>query len=193
MGIVGAALRGRPFLFARSVAASGRGRPRSAAPTIPPNLAGAALTGLPVDLHDKIQSMRKTAIIIALLIAGLATPVHGKSLTNDQPAPLHRASKPKAHAARINCLPPGTNLNEVVSYGSKGNVTVQKKLAQLQARCRNRKLVDAKGREIRFHRPSCWGNPPADYMEIQQRENEELVNLRKTYTVIVFGCNPLIQ
>jgi len=29
-------------------------------------------------------------------------------------------------------------------------MTVEKKLAQLKARCRNRKLVDSKGREIRF-------------------------------------------
>ncbi|MEA2204635.1 MAG: hypothetical protein QOE77_1411 [Blastocatellia bacterium] len=138
--------------------------------------------------------MRKTAIVIALVLLGLATPAYGKSWINDQPA-LHRTSKPKTHSTRINCLPPGTGLNEVVSYGSNGhgNVTVQTKLAQLKARCRNRKLIDAKGREIRFHRPSCWGNPPADYLEIQQRENEELLKLQKTYTVIVFGCNPSIQ
>ncbi|HET7157868.1 MAG TPA: hypothetical protein VFI62_02660, partial [Burkholderiales bacterium] len=68
-----------------------------------------------------------------------------------------------------------------------------KKLAQLKARCRKGKLVDEKGREIRFFRPSCWGNPPADYADIQQRENEDLEKLRKQYTVIVFGCNPMIQ
>jgi hypothetical protein len=138
--------------------------------------------------------MRRTAIIIALVIAGLATPVDGRAI-KDQPDGSRHTQRPKAHSTRINCLPPEITLNEVVSYGAngQGNVTVQKKLAQLKARCRNRKLVDAKGREIRFHRPSCWGNPPADYMEIQQRETEELVNLRKTYTVIVFGCNPLIQ
>jgi hypothetical protein len=138
--------------------------------------------------------MRETVIIIALVIAGLATPVHSRSIKN-QPDGSHRTQRPKAPSTQINCLPPGTGLNEVVSYGSngRGNVTVQKKLAQLKARCRNRKLIDAKGREIRFHRPSCWGNPPAEYLEIQQRENNELLRLRKTYTVIMFGCNPLIQ
>jgi len=82
-----------------------------------------------------------------------------------------------------------------VSYGAneRSNITVEKRLAQLKARCRNRKLLDAKGREIRFHRPSCWGNPPADYQEIQQQEAEELLKLQKRYTVIVFGCNPMIQ
>jgi hypothetical protein len=138
--------------------------------------------------------MRKPAIIIALVIAGLAAPIHGKSI-EDQPDGSRHTQRPKAHSTRINCLPPGTGLTEVVSYGSngQGNVTVQKKLTQIKARCRNRKLIDAKGREIRFHRPACWGNPPADYLEIQQRESEELLKLRKTYTVIVFGCNPLIQ
>jgi len=136
--------------------------------------------------------MRQTAIIIALVIAGFATPVLGRSIKDQPDSPRH-TQRPKAHSTRINCLPPSTTLDEVVSYGSKGHVTVQRKLVQLQARCRNRKLIDAKGREIRFHRPSCWGNPPADYLEIQQRENEELGRLQKRYTVIVFGCNPMIQ
>jgi hypothetical protein len=137
--------------------------------------------------------MHKAAIVIAfaLLMAVIAPPGQGKSWTDRR----HRPQKRKAHSTRINCLPPGIRFDEVVSYEFKGrgNVTVEKKLAQIKAQCRNRKLVDAKGREIRFHRTSCWGNPPADYQEIQQRENEELQRLQKRYTVIVFGCNPMIS
>ena len=141
--------------------------------------------------------MRSAIIIlfVALMFAGLDLPSHSQSLTNASPQSRHRTQKRKAHSTRINCLPPGIRFDEVVSYEFKGrgNVTVEKQLAQLKAQCRNRKLVDAKGREIRFHRTSCWGNPPADYQEIQQRENEELQRLQKRYTVIVFGCNPMIQ
>lgn len=96
---------------------------------------------------------------------------------------------------KFSCLPKGVSADDVVSYGLKGmqKVTVERRLIELKARCRSGKLVDAKGREIRFFRTSCWGNPPVDYLEIQQRENKELSELKKRYTVIVFGCNPMIQ
>ena len=92
------------------------------------------------------------------------------------------------------CLPKDVRPDEVVSFGAKAtqNLTVEKKLREMKARCRRGKLVDAKGREIRFFHPSCWGNPPSDYLEIQERENKELADLKKRYTVIVFGCNPMI-
>jgi len=93
------------------------------------------------------------------------------------------------------CLPKDIRPDEVVSFGPKGTseLTVEKKLIEMKARCRRGKLIDAKRREIRFFRPSCWGNPPPDYLEIRERENKELSKLRKHYTVIVFACNPMIQ
>ena len=93
------------------------------------------------------------------------------------------------------CLPKDVQPDEVVSYGPKGaqTVTVEKKLIEMKARCRGGKLVDTKRREIRFFRLSCWGNPPPDYLEIRQREDEELAKLKRRYTVVVFGCNPMIQ
>jgi len=105
------------------------------------------------------------------------------------------ASKAVAATEKFSCLPKGISADDVVSYGLKGmqKVTVERRLIELKARCRSGKLVDAKGREIRFFRTSCWGNPPVDYLEIQQRENKELSELKKRYTVIVFGCNPMIQ
>src|SRR5438552_911741 len=100
-----------------------------------------------------------------------------------------------AYSKQFSCLPKDVPADEVVSYGFKGkqNLTVEKKLIEMQARCRGGKLVDAKGREIRFFRVSCWGNPPDDYLEIRQSENEQLATLKKRYTVIVFSCNPMIQ
>ena len=97
-------------------------------------------------------------------------------------------------ANSLSCLPKDVRADEAVSYGIKGKsiVTVEKKLAEMKARCRRGKLVDARGREIHFFRVSCWGNRPDDYLEIQKRENEELAKLKKRYAVIVFGCNPMI-
>ena len=99
-----------------------------------------------------------------------------------------------ARPAKFACLSKEVRLDETVSYG-KGNrrVTVEQKLVEMKARCRNGKLVDLKNREIRFFRPSCWGNPPPDYLEIQKRENEELAKLKRRYAVVVFACNPMIQ
>lgn len=99
-----------------------------------------------------------------------------------------------AASKNFSCLPKDVRADEGVSYDVKGKsiVTVEKKLIELKARCRRGKLVDAKGREIRFFRVSCWGNPPEDYLEIQKREGEQLAELKKHYAVIVFSCNPTI-
>jgi hypothetical protein len=84
----------------------------------------------------------------------------------------------------FSCLPKDVRADEAVSYGPKGKsiLTVEKKLAEMKARCQRGKLLDVKDR-----------NPPEDYQEIQKRESEELAKLKKSYTVIVFGCNPMIQ
>jgi len=99
-----------------------------------------------------------------------------------------------ARAQKFACLPKDVQLDDVVSYGrgGKGNITVENTLIEMRVRCRKGRLVDAKRREIRFFRLPCWGNPPADYLEIQQQKNEELAKLKKRYRVIVFGCNPMI-
>lgn len=95
---------------------------------------------------------------------------------------------------KLTCLPKDVRADETVSYGLKASqkTTVEQKLREMKASCRNGKLMDAKGREIRFFRRSCWGNPPPDYLEIQERESKELANLKKRYTVIVFECNPMM-
>ena len=111
--------------------------------------------------------------------------------TQDKP----REDEDSAPSQKFSCLPKDVRADEVVSYDDKGksSLTVKKKLIELKARCRKGKLVDAEGCEIRFFRISCWGNPPEDYLEIQKREGEELAELEKHYSVIVFGCNPMIH
>ena len=70
-------------------------------------------------------------------------------------------------------------------------VTVKQTLQKLRARCSRGKLVDSKGREIRFlFVQGCWGNPPADYLEILERQRIEIERLKKLYTVIEMTCNP---
>ena len=93
------------------------------------------------------------------------------------------------------CLPKDVRADETVSYGFKGRtaVTVENKLNEMKARCRKGRLVDSRGREIRFFHRSCWGNPPENYQEIRRRETGELAKLKKRYPVIEFGCNPMIQ
>lgn len=103
------------------------------------------------------------------------------------------------------CLPEDIKPDEIVSFSpdGKNQTTVKDELIRLKAtcvnketdritKCLNRILVDENEKEIRFFRPSCWGNPPADYQEILERERKDLEYLKTKYTVIVFKCNPLI-
>lgn len=97
----------------------------------------------------------------------------------------------------IGCLPEAIKPSDVVTSRLVGSskavkkVTVEEKLIQLKASCKNAKLVDAAGKEIRFFRlEGCWGNPPADYQEILQRQSDELDRLKRHYTVIEMTCNP---
>ena len=106
---------------------------------------------------------------------------------------------PNCPVSNDNCLPTGIQPTDVVStqvasrgtHGKVVTVTVADKLRELKARCRKRKLVDARGREIRFYQlVGCWGNPPDDYQQQLERQAKELVKLRKRYRVIEMTCNP---
>jgi hypothetical protein len=97
------------------------------------------------------------------------------------------------------CLPAGVKLSDtvsaqVVSSDAAGNhvkrVTVQEKLTALKARCKKGRLLDGRGREIYFYRlTGCWGNPPADYRQILDRQRQQLSKLKKRYTVVEINCN----
>lgn len=98
------------------------------------------------------------------------------------------------------CLPEGIKSDDVVMAPSgkphprtedEPTVTVREALKAAGARCRKGKLVDSKGKEIRFFRlAGCWGNPPADYREILQHQEEELARLKKEYRVMEMPCSP---
>lgn len=95
------------------------------------------------------------------------------------------------------CLPDGVKAEDVVSAeqsapgGPVKRVTVAARLKQLSARCRGGKLIGAKGREIKFYRlTGCWGNAPANYTEIMERQRKEIADLKKRYIVVEMTCNP---
>ena len=90
------------------------------------------------------------------------------------------------------CVKENIYAGESVAGGNK-TINVKDRLKRLKARCRRGKLVDAKRREIKFFKAECWGNPPADYLEIQQRQRGELARLRKKYTVIEIACGPSLM
>ena len=99
-------------------------------------------------------------------------------------------------------MPTDTKLSDVVSANITGysngqpvglhKVTVEQKLNELKATCSSdNKLVDATGKQIAFYRlTGCWGNPPANYLELAQKERDEINKLKEQYTVIEMTCNP---
>jgi len=106
---------------------------------------------------------------------------------------------PGAKSKYCACLPKGIQAAVVVSYrgakpnlpGGKPEVTVEEKLKSLRARCKRGTLVDRSGKPIYFFRlTGCWGNPPEDYQDIMEKQNNELMRLRRRYTVIEMTCNP---
>ena len=103
------------------------------------------------------------------------------------------------HAETVQCLPEAVKPTDVVStrlVQTDGGtlvekITVEQKLTELKANCKNGKLVDGAGTEIYFYKlTGCWGNPPRNYQEILKRQEAELAILRKQYTVIEMTCNP---
>ncbi|MGI9107172.1 MAG: hypothetical protein ACR2G4_13095 [Pyrinomonadaceae bacterium] len=96
---------------------------------------------------------------------------------------------------QLTCLPDDLkpNRGDLPGRDISQERTLKHRLIELKASCREDKLVDDKNREIRFFRLACWGNPPADYQEIQQRQTEELEKLKEQFTVIVIGCPRSLQ
>ena len=96
------------------------------------------------------------------------------------------------------CLPADAKLNDVVEASVAGDahgqhkVTVESKLNELKATCNgDNKLIDGSGKQVVFyHLIGCWGNPPADYRELLEKQREEINKLKQQFTVIEMTCNP---
>lgn len=100
------------------------------------------------------------------------------------------------------CLPAGISSETIVlvqpskstSRITTKRTTVKERLIQLRARCKGGKLRDRAGREIYFYTLiGCWGNPPANYLEILQRQEREIQRLKKRYTLIQIPCAQAID
>ena len=109
-----------------------------------------------------------------------------------------RKGRQAGEHGQFDCLPEGYRSTDVVSYRNKhkdedAHLTIEDKLLELKAHCKEGKLVDGKGTEIRFFRFACFGNPPSDYEELKQKELQELERLQRKYCVIVMECDPRIS
>ena len=103
-------------------------------------------------------------------------------------------------AQTYKCLSSDVKEDDVTGFRNKTSkigdvltekITVKQALKRMRARCLGGKLVDGKGRQIRFYfLQGCWGNPPADYLEILDRQKREIEELKKRFTVIEMTCNP---
>jgi hypothetical protein len=71
-------------------------------------------------------------------------------------------------------------------------ITAEQRLKELKAGYEGEKLVDGKGREIKFFEPLCRGvSQGFEEDEKARKEKEkELAELEKKYTVIVLYCDP---
>lgn len=104
-----------------------------------------------------------------------------------------------ARAHSYTCLPTDIKADEtvrVVEVPSRSGdvvmktITVANSLKSIKAKCVKGKLVDGRKKQVKFFRiEGCWGNPPADYQEIQVRQRQELAALKRKYTVIEMSCN----
>lgn len=95
------------------------------------------------------------------------------------------------------CLPQNVKLTDVVTVeGVKKGAAVRRRtvadqMKESKARCRKGKLIDGRGKQIYFYRlTGCWGYAPANYLEILERQRNELRELRKRYSVFEIPCNP---
>lgn len=72
-------------------------------------------------------------------------------------------------------------------------ITVEEKLRRIGAKYEDSKLVDSKGREIKFYKPPVRGASQGFEEDQKQakRDAEELKELKEKYTVIILYVNPL--
>jgi hypothetical protein len=145
----------------------------------------------------KKSSRSQFVIIVALTISltVLGFHVFAQSTRGQRPrTPNHGSSQ----SPLAKCLPADVKLDDAAEASITGyandqhKVTVEQKLNELKATCnRDNKLIDGSGRQIAFyHLIGCWGNPPADYRELLEKQREEINKLKQQFTVIEMTCNP---
>jgi hypothetical protein len=135
------------------------------------------------------------ALTISLMVPGFYLFAQTPSGQGSQPGMINNEP---SQSPLAKCLPADVKLNDVVEASIVGDangqhkVTVASKLNELKATCnRDNKLIDGSGKQVVFyHRIGCWGNPPADYRELLEKQREEINKLKQQFTVIEMTCNP---
>jgi len=117
---------------------------------------------------------------------------------------INAAATPKttpATATKFDRLPANITLETEVRKDKKDDkgqivsyeiMTVEKRLNELKARYEKDKLVDGKGKEIRFFEPLCRGASAGFEQDQadQKAKDKELSEMEKKYTVIILHCDP---
>jgi hypothetical protein len=96
-----------------------------------------------------------------------------------------------ASGQKYACIPTDVSLTSpaILAASPNAGTTVAGTLAKVRAKCVRGVLKDRKGRKIVFYRTAgCWGNPPADYLQILDRQRKELAALRAKNIVIELPC-----
>lgn len=95
-----------------------------------------------------------------------------------------------AYSQEYKCIPAGIDLNSRTVGASGNSIKLADKLKALRARCSRGRLVDPKNRQIRVYQlQGCWGNPPADYRQVLEKQRKEVAVLRNKFTVIELACD----
>lgn len=146
---------------------------------------------------DKQQGFAPILIILAVAaIAGVILLVGQGKLSSiiklETPIASVTPNQSNYDTNFADCAPSNIKLSDiVVTYNSRNKITVQQTLSNMAAKCDSaNKLVDSSNKEIRFYQlVGCWGNPPANYLELQKKQNDEIDALKKQYTVILMPCS----
>ncbi len=142
----------------------------------------------------------KIALIIIFALFGLLQTSRNCDSKTMQNNNIEALATPKKQT-KYDRLPPNITLEtevrkdvlndkkQVVSFEV---TTVEKRLNELKARYKKNKLVDSKGREIKFFEPLCRGVSRGieGDEEDQQQKDKELTDLQKNFTVIILNCDP---
>jgi len=121
-------------------------------------------------------------LLIIILISLLISPIMDTSKTDPFRACLPAEISPEMIISEESTI-------AASSEAAKKPRTVRQKLVELKAHCKNDKLIDDKGKEIRFVQLlGCWGNPPEDYQEQLDRQKAEITKLKTKYTVVEVAC-----
>jgi len=88
----------------------------------------------------------------------------------------------------------GSALEINLSYNQPKGLPSRRDSSSFRARCKGGKLKRSCWQEIYFYTLiGCWGNPPANYLEILQRQEREIQRLKRRYTLIQIPCAQAID